>query len=379
MVEHHPWLIPTFGFVSGIASFFLVERKQDQFAQILSILMLLGWLWLALEKLLQRGIAQWFGIEVPPALLRFLTQLLHQESLFFVIPFFVITTSWNSGQVIFTSLLIISAFISLVDPLYYRWLAPRRWLYFIFHGITLFAVLLVALPLIFHLPTPKSYLWALAIAVLLSLPGVARDLVLVWWKRIPAMLLMMLAACAIGLLSRPWIPPASIWLTQVAITEHVDDESRLPKNRLRSVSRDQLHNGIYAYTAIHAPRGLQERIYHQWKHDGKLVDKIALDVSGGREEGYRSWSHKVNFPEDAVGNWQIMVVTEAQQVLGVVRFKVVDSIKSQGSTTASSATSIEPQAGSAPQTGSEPQPEVENSASAMPSPDSDSSSESLAH
>lgn len=329
LVERHPWVIPTFGFVSGIASFFLVERKQDQFGQILAVLMLVGWLWLSLEKLLQRGISHWFAIDISPTLLRFATQLLHQESLFFVIPFFVITTSWNSGQLIFTSLLIVSAFISIIDPLYYKWLAPRRWLYFIFHGITLFAVLLVALPLIFHLPTPKSYIWALAIAVLLSLPGIARDMTMGWWKRIPVIILLMAGVGAVGLLSRPWIPPASIWLTQVAITDHVDDATRSPQNRLRQVTREQLRNGIYAYTSIHAPRGLHERIYHLWKRNGTLVDKIALDVRGGREEGYRAWTHKINFPEEAAGSWQILVVTEAQQVIGVLRFQVVESATSE--------------------------------------------------
>lgn len=328
-MERHSWVIPTFGFISGVASFFMIERKQDQFAQIMSVLMLLGWLWLTIEKLLRRGISHWLGINVPPALLRYVTQLVHQESLFFVIPFFVITTSWNSGQLIFTSLLIIAAFISLVDPIYYRWLAPRRWLYFIYHGITLFAVLLIALPLIFHLPTPTSYLWALGVAALLSFPGVARSMTLIWWKRVPIVLLLILLTCGIGFVVRPWIPPASIWLTQVAITDHIDDESRSPNNKLTVITADQLPDGIYAYTAIHAPRGLNERIYHVWRRNGKMVDKIALNISGGREEGYRAWTHKINFPEDSVGNWQIYIVTEAQQVIGVLRFKVIGAATTQ--------------------------------------------------
>ena len=35
---------------------------------------------------------------LPAGLLRYLTQMIHQESLFFVLPFFLITTSWNSGR-----------------------------------------------------------------------------------------------------------------------------------------------------------------------------------------------------------------------------------------------------------------------------------------
>lgn len=325
LANRYPWVIPTFAFTSGLVSFFLVERKLEHFGQLISILMLVSWIWLAAEGLLQRGISHWFDIEIPPALLRYVTQLVHQESLFFVVPFFFITTAWNSGQIVFTSLLIVAAFISITDPIYYHWLAPRRWLYFIFHGVTLFASLLTTLPLIFHLPTPQSYLWSLVIAALLTCPAVARSLSLNWWKRIFIFLLLTLITCGIGFLVRPWIPPASLWLTQVAITDHISDENHSPNQPLKVITRTQLNAGVYAYTSIHAPRGLNERIYHQWRLNGKNLDKIPLTITGGREEGYRSWSHKMNFPADSIGNWQIYVMTDAEQVIGVLRFKVVDS------------------------------------------------------
>ena len=323
-VNRFPWIIPLFGFVSGVVSFVLVERKQEQFGQILSILMLVGWVWLALENLLQRSLSRRFNMKVPPAALRYVTQLVHQESLFFVIPFFFITTAWNSGQMVFTTLLIAAALISIIDPIYYKWLAPRRWLYFIFHGVTLFSVLLTALPLIFQMPTAQSYLWALGISVLLSLPGIAQSMTVSWLKRAPLLLLFAALSCGIGYIVRPWIPPASLWLTTVAITDHIDDKSRSPDKKLNIISSEQLHQGIYAYTAIHAPRGLNERIYHLWRYNGKDFDKIALDISGGREQGYRAWTHKTNFPEHSTGHWQIYVMTEAKQVIGILRFEVVD-------------------------------------------------------
>jgi len=343
VVNRHPWIIPLFGFVSGAASFLLVERKQEQFAQLISILMLAGWIWLALENSLKRGISHWFGIKVPRVVLRYVGQLIHQESLFFVIPFFFITTTWNSGQLVFTSLLIVAALASLIDPIYYHWLAPRRWLYFSFHGVTLFAALLTALPLIFHLPTSQSYLWALGVAAVLSAPGIARSFSDIWWKRIPIIAMIIAGTVTIGLLVKHWIPPASIWLTQVAITDHIDDESRSPNKKLKVITPEQLHQGVYAYTAIHAPRGLRERIYHAWYQDGKQFDRIALEISGGNEDGYRSWSHKKNFPKDAEGNWRIQVETEANQVLGILRFKVVDSKAIKSSTAESKNKSIEPE------------------------------------
>lgn len=325
LISRYPWAIAIFGFVSGVASFFLVEREQEKFAQLVSALMLVSWVWLALENLLQRSVSSWFGFKLPPPLLSFATQLVHQESLFFVIPFFFVTTVWNGGQMVFTSLLIAAAFISIVDPVYYRWLAARRWLYFIFHGVTLFAVLLTALPIIFQLPTPKSYLLSLVIALLLTLPGVVRALPFTWWKRLLITTVLIAVVWTIGVNVRQWIPPATLRLTEVAITDRIDDVNRSPQNELKVVTVEQLRTGLYAYTAIRAPRGLNERIYHVWRRNGRVVDRIALDINGGREAGYRAWTHKLNFPPYPSGRWQIHVVTEANQVIGILRFQVVES------------------------------------------------------
>jgi hypothetical protein len=119
------------------------------------------------------------------------------------------------------------------------------------------------------------------------------------------------------------VPPATLWLTEVAITDEMNTEERVPVRVFKTVSVGQLRQGIYAYTAIHAPRGLNERIHHVWTHNGKVIDKVTLHISGARAEGYRSWSRKENFPENPVGRWNIRVVTEANQLIGILRFRVI--------------------------------------------------------
>ncbi|HAQ74552.1 MAG TPA: DUF2914 domain-containing protein, partial [Pseudomonas sp.] len=194
LINRYPGLVALFGFCSGIASFLLVER-QAGLAKVVAVVMLASWLWLMLENSLRRSLERWFGWKVPPPLLRYVTQMVHQESLFFIIPFFVITTTWNSGQALFTLLLGGAALVSLIDPLYYKWLTPRRWLYLAFHALTLFAVLLTALPIILHLSTPQSYQLALGVALLLALPSLG-VLFSEWnWKSLTGALLL---ACEIG-------------------------------------------------------------------------------------------------------------------------------------------------------------------------------------
>lgn len=324
LIRRYPGTVALFGFCSGIASFVLVERHAG-LAKVIAVIMLVSWLWLMLENSLRLGLERWFGWKVPPPLLRYVTQMVHQESLFFIIPFFFITTTWNSGQSVFTVLLGVAALISLVDPLYYKWLAPRRWVYLSFHALTLFAVLLTALPIIFHLTTPQSYQLALGIAVALALPSLS-GLFATWnWRSVLGMLALASVVGVAGWMGRTWVPPATLWLTDVAVTTTLDDASRKPGNRLRQLTNQQLHgNGLYAFTAINAPRGLKERIYHEWTHNGRRFDRIPLDISGGREAGYRAWTHKRNFPEHAEGRWRVRVVTEAGQMIGMLRFRVVE-------------------------------------------------------
>ncbi len=320
-VERYPWLFALLGFVSGVASYVMVERSPE-LARVLAMLMLFSWVWLLLENVLKRGAWHVFGINVPRPVFRFVAQLVHQESLFFVIPFFLTTTTWTSGQVVFTSALLVAALVSIVDPLYYGWLARRRWLYFLFHGLTLFALTLTALPIIFQLPTTESYLWALVIAGLVSLPSVAGDLPDKWRQHSGAVVLLVVAAAGVGWWVRPWVPPATLWLTEVAIAEQVDDERRSPLQRLEFVDSETLADGLYAFTAIHAPRGLDERIYHVWYRNDEELDHIALDITGGREQGYRAWTHKQNFPEPREGKWKVRVVTSANQLIGELDFRV---------------------------------------------------------
>lgn len=322
LIQRHPRAMALFGFCSGMLSFFLVDR-QSRVAQVVAVLMLVSWLWLMLENLLRAQLQRWFGWQLPAGLLRYLTQMIHQESLFFVLPFLYITTSWNSGQALFTLLLGACALITITDPIYNGLLASRRWLYLSFHSLTLFVLLLTALPILLHLSTAQSYELALGTACLLSFASLfavlrERD----WRKRIGLLGLTLLLATA-GWFARPLVPPAGLWLTQVAIS--AERQGREAARPLQQISRQQLRQqGLYAFTAIKAPRGLKERIYHVWLHEGREVDRIALNINGGREAGYRAWTRKQHFPADPLGRWRVKVLTESGQMLGTLRFRVTE-------------------------------------------------------
>lgn len=323
LVRRHPNIMALVGFAAGTLSFILVKR-QEETSRIIACLMLVTWLWLVFEQPIRNLLRKYLGFKLAPVALKFATQLVHQESLFFALPFFIITTNWLTPQSFFTFLLIAAAAVSVVDPIYYKRIVANRWLFPLFHGFALFALLLTALPIVVKMTTNESYLLSLVIAGLVSVPTVTRTLVgRQWWARLSQLCLLLTMGVG-GWLLQPWVPPATLWVTDSAITHSLDTSMRTPDNRLYTLSTQETYqHGVFAYTAIRAPLGLRERIYHEWHYNGVLYDRIPLEINGGREAGYRSWSRKNNFPANAVGRWDVRILTEGNQLIGQHSFVII--------------------------------------------------------
>lgn len=313
------WLAPL-SFSAGLASFLLIERRE-WLAQWISALLIVGWLLILAEEALARR------LRLSPGLLRFGIQAIQQETFFFVLPFFLHTTTWNTGQAVFTGAALFAGLCSMWDPLYFGRIARSPALYFAFHAFAVFIGVLTVAPILLHLTTSQTLALAAVGVAVLSVPSLAH----VIERQRPLHWLMLLGgAAALGALSwqlRPWVPPATLWLHEGLITESVDEQRREPGVALVSVSPAHLHaQGLYAWTAIRAPRGLHERVFHRWLQNGVEVDRVALALVGGRAEGYRLWSYKRGFPKDPRGDWIVQVVTEGGQLIGQVGFSVIGEL-----------------------------------------------------
>lgn len=248
--------------------------------------------------------------------------MIHQETLFFTLPFILVTTVWNSGQALFALLVIGMAVWSIIDPLYYKLAGRWRSLYFMFHAQCVFLVLLVILPIMVHLTTGQSLLLALVLTVLVALPSfwhLLKKRSLARWLGFFALTVVLAYGAWLG---RVWVPPASLWMTSTALSPAFDIQQRTPQGTMVLTPDAIRSNGLYVYTAIRAPRGLSETIYHTWHHNGAEMDTVELAINGGREQGYRAWSHKQNFPQDPSGEWRIDIMTDGGQRLGLIRFTV---------------------------------------------------------
>lgn len=321
-VRRHPYLFALIGIVGGIASFLLVDRQADS-AGLIATLMLTGWLWLLLEDPIRRLISLIPGVDMPPPLVRFTTQLIHQESFFFALPFFAITTSWSSVQALFTVMIGAAGLLSIIDPLYHGWLARHRGLYLAYHCLALSVILLTALPLILHLTTWESYIITAVLTLLLALPSLPHAIPMGGPLRFAGMAGIVLLLTVGAWFGRFAVPPATLWLTQGTISHLVDQDDLAPGRALKTpTTKSVLNRGLYAYTAIRAPRGLDETVYHEWVHNGRVYDRIPLEVTGGREAGYRAWTHKLSFPPNPEGLWHVRVKTESDQMVGQVSFRI---------------------------------------------------------
>lgn len=85
---------------------------------------------------------------------------------------------------------------------------------------------------------------------------------------------------------------------------------------------------LYAFSAVFAPTDLDTTIVHVWERfDPKRVrwvekGRVRLSVFGGRDSGWRTYSTHAGFEP---GKWRVSVETTRGQVIGRVRFEVVNS------------------------------------------------------
>lgn len=215
------------------------------------------------------------------------------------------------------------AVISVIDPFYYKKLAKNRTLFSVFHNFALFVVLLVTLPILLNLTTSQSLAAALVTAVVVTLPSLNNLMPNARWWRFPILVLILCALSTAVWQLRSYVPPAALRLTDITLAHEVDLQHKKPVGSIKQLDSYTLHHqGLYSWTAVKAPRGLNEKIFHVWLHNKKEVDRITLNINGGRELGYRAWTHKVNFPSDSVGKWQVKVITESGQLIGLTKFTV---------------------------------------------------------
>jgi hypothetical protein len=323
------WGISLASLVSGLVVLFVFRRGLPDIAWIVGYLLLL-WLVFAVFTELRapthasgagtRSRGRRFVLDAADYTL----QTLYHNVLLFVLPSYYASATLTSANAWFLLLLAGGAVVTAVDPWYRAVVHPRRWLGHALLAFSMFAALNVALPLVglrpFWALEGSAVLCALALMPALRSPGGS-------WKGAAARAAVFAGVAVVLLVPlRAWIPPAPLHLARATLAWSVSGLEPVGPiaSPIAAANLGEL-GGLVAYTAIYAPAGLREPVFHVWKKDGQPVTTVPLSpVQGGRAEGFRTYSRKTDFGPSPAGRWEVDVVTEYGQLIGRLRFVVTE-------------------------------------------------------
>ena len=75
---------------------------------------------------------------------------------------------------------------------------------------------------------------------------------------------------------------------------------------------------VYCFSEIQCPKGDPHAIKHVWKHEGKVVSSVSLQILGPT---YRTWSYKT-LGEGHAGKWTVEVQTASGDILDSNAFTI---------------------------------------------------------
>lgn len=324
------WLHSAYALTFG-AFVMMYASKGYENARWMVVLLCAGWLVLVLFfRYFGTGAGQKDKIKDTKSKLRFYVMTLalknlYQSMLFFLVPFYWKTATFDHPNRFFLYILGLLAVLSTVDVVFdqflMRWKAPASVVYF----FILFSCLNLVLPALF--PNTRTLVVLLAAAALAAFVFFSMHVPLRKLMR-PAWALALMAAIGVAVFgayaARRGIPPVPLYISVGAVGPQL-----LPDGRL-SMHVSALHMSLiqemHALTDVVTPGGRGDNLFHVWSHEGLEVQRGPVEPGGSPPAGtvrLRSTLRSFNLPSDFTGHWSIDVVTEDGQLVGRVPFEVI--------------------------------------------------------
>lgn len=80
---------------------------------------------------------------------------------------------------------------------------------------------------------------------------------------------------------------------------------------------------VYVFTRIFSPGGFKDKVYLHWQTllagEWKTSDRIPLEITGGRDKGFRGYAFKSNYNP---GDWRVLVETQGGREIGRITFTI---------------------------------------------------------
>jgi len=208
----------------------------------------------------------------------------------------------------------------------------------VFLNLTFLSFFLVYIPLmvgkigllIFIMSLGAYLILSLGLGLLFIKKGISRELIKKSWFT-PGISLFIIF---LFLRLMHWMPPVPLSLEKAGVYHNI--EKQYPEYHLYHQKpwwrfwhnsdewfRARPEDKVYFFTRIFAPRGFNDKVFVHWQkytEDGWATsDRIPLTITGGREDGFRGYTHKSNFTE---GEWRVMVETGGKLEIGRLAFDI---------------------------------------------------------
>jgi len=255
----------------------------------------------------------------------YITRVMYQETLFFLLPFYAYSTVVHSPNVLFMGLLGGLAVFSCIDLVFDHWLRTKPLFGLLFFAIIAFAALNLLLPLLFGLrlrfATPAAALLAIGAAAPLALRTSPRT-----GGRgfAPRFVLAALVLVAIAVRFPALVPPVPIRMQTATFAPSVERATLAIHDTLRSpVSSAAVGGSLAVVVQVFAPLALPALVQLEWTRDGTTIRESRDIEIVAQKSGFRVWD--AWHPEGGVvppGAYQVVLRTRGNRVFGVARLRV---------------------------------------------------------
>jgi hypothetical protein len=265
------------------------------------------------------------GMRIAQGFVSYLTRVMYQETLFFLLPFYFYSTTFPSWNCAYVVLLASLAVLSCFDMLFDRLLREQRWFALTFFAVVTFS----ALQFFFPLLLPLHFRWGAYLAVILALLA-ALPLAYTWNDlKQPAHLAKVGAALLIALLAikllRFALPPVPLRLTKTYFAADLNRKTlATPKDWAETVPLQELQGGrLYVVATIFSPTRLPATLRIRFRFEGQTL-RWSKDVNLiANRRGFRIWdvlhARKGGF---APGTYEVEVWTDDGQLVGRQKLRV---------------------------------------------------------
>jgi hypothetical protein len=311
-ILHSVWALGT-----GIAVLSLAKGRYDFVYWVVGFL---GLTWVSTLFFSRRPFSDGrdgFAARFRRGLASYLTRVLYQETLFFILPFYAYSVVFPSWNVTFVAFLVLLAILACLDLLFDRWLRENPAFSLIFFASVSFGALNLLLPMLFSISpssaTPVAAMAAVGTAAPLVLRGGVRGVAS--WLRLWAA---GAAIVAVAVWFRPLVPPAPLRVQEIEFAADLDRSTLEPTWLVASdTPGGEVGGQLIVLVRVFAPTSVPARVALDWYLDDALVRSSREVQIVAHEGGFRFWDAlRPDSGTLAPGDYRVVMRTADHRLFG---------------------------------------------------------------